>query len=168
MMYQINDIVVYRRDVCRVVDTEESAATGEMCYVLEPYNAVSGGRRMLVPVANRGGHLRSLSTSEEIYDLIDRVPSLEMLENKPANMKSQYVALLKTDSLEDLIRIIKTSYYRNKERSDNRKKLATIDGEYQQKAEKYLFSEFAVALGKSYEECKEEFVHLVRNVESAS
>lgn len=167
-MYKLNDIVVYRRDVCRIVDTAKSDMTGELCYVLEPYEAAGGGRRMQVPVANRGGHLRSLSTSEEIYDLIDKVPTLEMLENKPANMKSQYVALLKTDSLEDLIRIIKTSYYRNKERRDNHKKLASIDGEYLQKAEKYLFSEFSVALGKSYDECKEEFVHLVRNVENAS
>ncbi len=163
-MYQINDVVVYRRDVCRIVDTEKSEMTGEDCFVLEPYEARNGLRRMQVPVTNRGGHLRRLSTKEEIRELIERIPSLEMLENKPANMKSQYVALLKSDELDDLIRIIKTSYYRNKERMDNHKKLASIDGEYLQKAEKYLFSEFAVALGKSYDECKEDFITEIRKL----
>ena len=163
-MYEINDVVVYRRDVCRIVNTETSEMTGEKCYVLEPYEACSGLRRMQVPVSNRGGHLRSLSTEKEIRDLMARIPTLEMLENKPANMKSQYVALLKTDELDDLIRIIKTSYYRNKERLDNHKKLASIDGEYLQKAEKYLFSEFAVALGKTYEECREDFITEIRKL----
>ena len=166
-MFQIDEIVVYRRDVCRIVDTTTSDMTGEQCYVLEPYNMVGGGRRMQVPVSNRGGPLRKLSTSDEIYSLIRSVPDVEMLENKPANMKSQYVALLKSDSLEDLVRIIKTSYYRNKERRDNHKKLASIDGEYMQKAERYLFNEFAVALGKSYDECKEEFAKVIRKLEEA-
>ena len=52
-MFQINDIVVYRRDVCRIVDTTTSEMTGEQCYVLEPYNMVGGGRTMQVPVSDR-------------------------------------------------------------------------------------------------------------------
>ena len=36
-----------------------------------------------------------------------------------------------------------------------------------QKAERYLFNEFAVALGKSYDECKEEFVKEIRKLEEA-
>ncbi len=163
-MFQVNDVVIYRRDVCKIVDTVKSEMTGEDCYVLEPYAATSGARRMQVPVSNRGGHLRNLSTEEEIRDLIHRMPSMEMLENKPANMKSQYVALLKSNSPEDLIKIIKTSYFRNKERQDNHKKLASIDGEYLRKAEKYLFSEFSVALGKSYEECREDFIREIRKL----
>ena len=30
-MYKINDVVVYKRDVCRVVGREKSGFTGEKC-----------------------------------------------------------------------------------------------------------------------------------------
>ena len=52
---------------------------------------------------------------------------------------------------------MKTSYGRNKVRLDQNKKSASVDEEYLQKAEKYLFEEMAVALGKSVEEAKKYF-----------
>ena len=156
-MYQVNDVVVYRRNVCRVVGKVKSDMTGEQCYILEPYESQDGSVRMQVPIANKGGHLRSVISREGIDALIKSVPSLNTLEDKPANMKSQYIALLKGDSIEDLVRIIKTSYKRNKARIDNHKKLAAIDGEYLAKAERYLFNELAVAMNMSYEDSKEYF-----------
>ena len=156
-MYKIDDIVVYRRDVCRVADIKVSERTGEECYVLVPYGSTDNSVTMQVPVSNKAGHLRSLVTREEIDDLIVSAPGIETLESKPANMKSQYAALMKGDSLEDLICIIKTSFLRNDERQKNHKKLASIDNEYLEKAEKLLYTELSVALGMSYEECKEFF-----------
>ncbi|MBP3891155.1 MAG: hypothetical protein J6D29_03195 [Solobacterium sp.] len=157
-MYKKNDLVVYRRDVCKVVDKVKSDMTGEQCYILQPYNQMDGSVRMQVPVSNKGGHLRDVLTREEVSNLIKNVPNIELLEDKPANMKSQYVALLKEDKLEDLIRIIKTSYQRKKVRADSHKKLAAIDGEYLEKAERYLFTELAVAMEMNYEECKDYFI----------
>lgn len=157
-MYKKNDIVVYRRDVCRVTGKEKHDLTGEQCYVLAPYDTNDGSIRMLVPVSNKAGHLRDLITTDEIKKLIKRFPDVEPLEDKPANMKSQYVTMLKGSSIEDLIRIMKTSYMRNKIRLDNHKKLAAIDGEYLDKAEGYLFKELSVTLGKSVEETKDYFM----------
>ena len=156
-MYKIDDVVVYRRNVCRVVGQCKSDFTGEECYILEPYSASDGSTRMQVPVANKGGHLRNVITQEEIDHLISRFSTIECLENKPANMKSQYASLLKGDAPEDLVRIIKTSYLRNKERMESHKKLASIDGEYLLKAERYLFEEFAVAMHTSFEKAKSYF-----------
>ena len=156
-MYKIDDVVVYRRNVCRVVGQCTSDLTGEDCYILEPYSLQDGSTRMKVPVANKGGHLRDLITREEIDRLIGRFHTIECLENKPANMKSQYSALLKGDEPEELMRIIKTSYLRNKERLESHKKLASIDGEYMRKAEQYLFEEFAVALETTFDQAKDYF-----------
>ena len=161
-MYKKNDVVVYRRDVCRVSGKEKSDMTGEQCYVLEPYDKNEANMKMLVPVSNKAGHLRDLITPEEIKALIKNYDDVEPLEDKPANMKSQYVAMLKGDSIEDLIRIIKTSYMRNKARMDSHKKLAAIDGEYLEKAETYLFKELGVSLGKSLEQAKEYFIKEVQ------
>ena len=41
-MYKINDVVVYKRDVCRVVGREKSGFTGEKCYILVPYHTING------------------------------------------------------------------------------------------------------------------------------
>jgi CarD family transcriptional regulator len=156
-MYKINDVVVFRRDVCKIVAKHKSDFTGEQCYILVPYYNQDGSVRMQVPVANKGGHLRDLITKQQIEDLIQNTPDIETLENKPANMKSQYAALLKTDELSDLVRIIKTSYGRNKTRLEQHKKLASIDDEYLQKAEKYLYDEISVALNMSFDESKQFF-----------
>lgn len=163
-MYKINDVVVYRRDVCRVVGKEKSGFTGEKCYVLVPFHDTDGSTRMQVPVSNKAGHLRDLISKEDVYELIQESPTIEMLENKPANMKSQYANLLKTDSIRDLISIIKTSYERNRVRAEQHKKAAAVDEEYLQKAEKYLFDEIAVVMNMSYEEAKDFFIEEMAKV----
>ena len=139
-MYKINDVVVYKRDVCRVVGREKSGFTGEKCYILVPYHNTDGSTRMQVPVSNKAGHLRDLITKEQLLELIKETPELELLTNKPANMKSQYANLLKTNEITDLIRIIKTSYERNRIRMEQHKKAASVDDEYLQKAEGYLYN----------------------------
>ncbi|MBQ7994433.1 MAG: hypothetical protein IJ252_15555 [Solobacterium sp.] len=156
-MYKVNDIVVYRRDVCKIVGKHRSDFTGEMCYDLVPYLKQDGSVKMQVPVSNKAGNLRDLITEDEIRELIISAPDIQTLENKPANMKSQYAALLKGNNIQDLICIIKTSYGRNKARMEQHKKLASIDDEYLQKAENYLYQEISVALGKTYEEAKAYF-----------
>ena len=50
---------------------------------------------------------------------------------------------LKKMRYEDLIKIIKTTYLRNKERIDNNKKIGGTDDEYFKQAEKYLYNEFS-------------------------
>lgn len=155
--YKKGDIVVFRRDVCKVVNIAKSDFTGEKCYVMVPYLKQDGSVKMQVPVSNKAGHLRDLSTKEEILGLIKMVNDVETIESKPANMKSQYAALLKTDDIKDLICIMKTTYIRNRERMLNNKKPASVDHEYFEKAEYYLFNEIAVVLDMSYDEAKAYF-----------
>ena len=76
---------------------------------------------------------------------------------KPANMTSQYASLLKGNDISELVRIIQTSYGRNQERLEQHKKLASIDDEYLQIAEKYLYEELSVVLDLSIEDTKEYF-----------
>lgn len=165
LVYKVNDVVVYRRDVCRITGKKKSDFNGEMCYVLVPYNSTDNSVTMQVPVSNKAGHLRDLVSKDQIDELIQNAPGIETLESKPANMKSQYATLMKGDSLEDLICIIKTSYLRNDERMKNHKKLASIDAEYLDKAEKLLYSELSVALDMTYDESKEFFEKEVALVE---
>lgn len=163
-MFKVNDIVIYRRMVCRIVGKHRSDFTREMCYILVPYNSDEGSTRMQVPVSNKAGHLRALISRDEIEELIEATARIDTLENKPANMKSQYANLLKTDDIHDLIAIIKTSYSRNQARIENHKKTASVDDEYLKIAENYLFNELAVALDMSYDAAREYFNMRVEQV----
>lgn len=156
-MFHVNDIVVYRRNVCQIIGTTTSATSCELCYVMKLYHTASSEVLMQVPISNKCGHLRRLSTKEEVETLLKKIPQLELLESKPANMKSQYVALLKGNDIEDLAKIIKTSYYRNQRRIDAHKKLASIDDEFFHKAENYLVNECSLVLGITYDECQKIF-----------
>ena len=64
------------------------------------------------------------------------------------------INILKTNKHEDLIKIIKTTYLRNKERLDAGKKIGDKDQTYFELAEKYLYNELSYALKISYEDCK--------------
>lgn len=55
---------------------------------------------------------------------------------------------------EDLVKIIKTSYLRNKERIDSNKKITDKDNYYFNQAEQYLYNEFSQVLNLSYENTK--------------
>lgn len=167
-MYKTGDVVVFRRKVCRVIGKEKSDFTGEQCYVLAPYDAKEDHMvRMLVPVSNKAGNLRDVATKQEIDDLCSRAEDLELLMSKPANMKSQYSAIMKGNSLDELVSVIKTTFLRNRERAVNHKKLANIDEEYLAKAEDLLYSEMSVALGIPYEECGEYFRRKVAESQNA-
>jgi RNA polymerase-interacting CarD/CdnL/TRCF family regulator len=158
-MYKVDDVVVFRRDVCRVVGKEISDMTGEECYILEPYHKVEGSVVMKVPVSNKAGNLRDVMTKKDVDNLIQRFSTIDALLDKPANMKSQYVSLLKGNNVDDLLKIMKTSFMRNQARLENKKKAASVDGEYLMKAEKYLFNEMSVALDMSFEDTKKYFMN---------
>ena len=64
---------------------------------------------------------------------------------------------------EDLIKIIKTTYLRNEDRINNKKKISEIDNEYFNKAESYLYNEFSVVLNLSFSETKE---YVIKSVSS--
>lgn len=62
---------------------------------------------------------------------------------------------MQTGTHEDLIKIIKTTYFRNKERIDNNKKTTDKDNYYFNQAELYLYNEFSVVLNLTYEETRQ-------------
>lgn len=164
-MYQVNDLVIYRRNVCKVIEKKLSDVTGEMCYVLEPYEERSADISIQVPVSNRGGHLRSLVTKDEVHELCKRAKDVEPIRSKPANIKSKYQAKMNTDNLDDLVCIIKTTSARNRERMKKNKKLAEVDCNFLKEAENLLYSELALALDCSKAQSKEFFVKQVKRYE---
>lgn len=156
-MYKIDDFVVYKRDVCRVVDIKENYIKGKDYYSLIP--VYDSTLRIDVPVGSN--LLRDVISKEDVQRVIDDIPSISIINTDGKLIENIYNDLLRSGDYADLIRIIKTAYLRNDDRIKNKKKISEKDMNYFNLAEKYLYSEFSVALGMGYDETKEYVIKCV-------
>lgn len=163
-MFEVGNFVMYKKDVCKIVSIETNKYTNLDCYVLSPITDKS--LKINAPLDNKNGYLRNLLTKEEIDNLIKSIPLIQSLKIDSKNLENEYRTLLHSGKHEDLIKIIKTTYLRNKERQENKRTIGEKDKEYFNKAEKYLYSEIAVVLDKSFEEAKEYVISIVKELEN--
>lgn len=152
-MFKKGDYVVYKRDVVEIVDTKINGLNQQEYYVLVPVNDKS--LKIDVPIDNRLGHIRSLITKDEIKNLIKKIPEISLIATNNKLIENDYKMLMSDASHESLIKIIKTTYLRNKERLDNNKKVGDKDNHYFNLAEKYLYTEIAYSLDVSYDKARE-------------
>lgn len=149
-MYKINDYLRYGKDVCKVKEIEEKKFNDQDYYLLVPVKDKS--LKIEIPV--NSNKIQDLISKEELEKLIKKIPDITPIEIDDKFLESEYKKLLSTGSYEDIIKVIKTTYLRNKERLDNNKKVAEKDQNYFELAEDYLYNEFSIVLDKSYDDTK--------------
>ncbi|MFQ8643084.1 MAG: CarD family transcriptional regulator [Oscillospiraceae bacterium] len=162
-MFKVNDYIVYKNDVCRIKNIKENQYQGNDCYVLE--SMLDNSLTIDVPVDNRYGNIRSLISEKEIKELIEQIPLIPLIDCHEKQLENQYRQLLNSGDLADLIKIIKTTYLRNKERIDNNKKIGDKDNQYLEKAEKILYNEFSIVLNMTFDDTKNYVVKEVIRLE---
>lgn len=150
-MYKINDYVIYKREVCKVKDLKK--INNQDYYTLE--NKEDSSLIVSVPVSQEHLLLRPLATFEEITSTLDNINNISPLDINERNLEEQYKVLLQGRTIEDLIKIIKTTYIRNEIRKINHKHLSDKDTSCQELAEQFLFNEIAYAMQISYDAAKE-------------
>lgn len=158
-MFKVGDYVVYKKDVCKIDTIKENHINNVDYYVL--VSVYDESLKTLVPVDNKNGYIRSLLSKIEVEKIIEKIPLIPIIDCNTKNIENEYKALLLSNEHEDLIRIIKTTYLRNKERIDSNRKVGDKDKLYFDKAERYLYTEFALVLGKSVEEVKQYIIDKV-------
>ena len=149
-MYNVGDYVVYKRDVCVVKEINKKYYKDMDYYKLEPIN--DNSLKLDVPVNNK--YIRNIISREELDNIIDNIPNIDVIKCSDKYIENDYKSLMHSGRHEDLIKIIKTTYLRNKERIDNKKKVTDKDIMYFKKAEEYLYTEVSIVLGVNYEEAK--------------
>ena len=149
-MYNVGDYIVYKRDVCVVKEINKKYYKDMDYYKLEPIN--DNSLKLDVPVNNK--YIRNIISREELDNIIDNIPNIDVIKCSDKYIENDYKSLMHSGRHEDLIKIIKTTYLRNKERTDNKKKVTDKDIMYFKKAEEYLYTEVSIVLGVSYEEAK--------------
>ena len=149
-MYKINDYVVYKRDVCKVNDITTSKYSGEEVYVLVPID--DNSLKIEVPINNY--NVRSVIDRKTLDFIIEEMPSIDIIDLPDKQLETEYKRLFATDKIEDLVKIIKTSYLNTQERTNKRRRARDKDIIFFNKAENCLYNVFSVVLNKSFDETK--------------
>jgi len=159
-MFNIGDYVVHKKTICKIIEIKENYFKGSDYYILKSLK--DDTLKISVPVDSN--ILRRPLSKEEVEEMIDNIPNIEPIVSNDRFIENEYRELLNNNNHEDLIRIIKTTYLRNKERLDNNKKISSKDNEFFELAENYLYNEFAIALGLSFDETKEYVINRVASI----
>ena len=150
-MFKVNDYCLYNYNVCKVKEIVD--INGQDYYVLVP--VIDESLTVKAPITQENVNIRPLLSKKEVDNLIKRLPIIELITLRDQELVPEYKRLLNSHNREDLVKIIKTTYIRNKKRKDNGKKIGERDDIYFNLAEKSLYSELSVVLNKSFDEVKE-------------
>ena len=150
-MYKTNDLLIYKKDVCKVKEIKEKYLRDTDYYVLSPITDES--LTIQVPIDSKA--IRNIINKEEVNLIINKIPKIDIIKSDAKILENEYKALMQNGTHEDLIKIIKTTYLRNEERLANNKKTADKDNRYFEEAESYLYHEFSISLNLPYDSVKQ-------------
>ena len=160
-MFKINDYVVYKRDVCIIKDISINKFSKKECYILIPIDDSS--LKITVPVELGDSEIRSIISNKEVHNIISNISNIDVINVvNDKTIENEYKKHLDEFSHENLIKIIKTTYLRNKLRIDSKKKISEKDDMYFKMAEKLLYTEFSIVLNLSYDETKKYVISKVK------
>lgn len=167
-MFQVDDYIVYGGNgVCRILDIGIPGINGtdkkRQYYTLQPI--YQNGSTVYAPVDNDKVVVRKLISKEEANELINNIPSIEILLFEDDKMlEEKYKEVMRKYDCKEWIKIIKTSYLRKKKRLAEGKKVEVMDEKYLKKAEEYLFGELAIPLNISKEQVEDFIVKQVKHM----
>ncbi len=151
-MYNSGDVVVYGRDVYRIKDVKDNYLFDKTYYIMNPIDDDS--LVTSVPV-DTTSYLRDVITKEETEDLIAKIPSIEIVQASDRDIEYEYKQLLRENTLEALIKIIKTTYMRNMMRQNQNKRISEKDEQYFNQAERRLYNELSISLHLTFDDTKQ-------------
>src|SRR5574344_735574 len=159
MRFKISDYVLYNYNVCKIKGVVKIHDNDY--YVLSPVEDDS--LTIKVPVSNEHNLLKKVMSKSEALTLIKIIPSIEVIDIQDHSLEQEYKRLMISGDRKDLVKIIKTTYMRNKYRKDNGKKLGEKDSNYFELAEKALYDEIAVSLNKTFDDAKKFVIDTINN-----
>lgn len=157
-MYKIGDYIVYQKYVYKIVNIKEKYLTDIDYFFLE--NVIDKSLKVKIPITSKA--IRNIMSKEEIDKIISNIKQIDILDINEKNIELEYKQLLNSGKPEDLIKIIKTTYLRNKQRLDSKRKISDKDKNYFEQAEKLLYTEFSVVLNMNFDDTKN---YIIQEVE---
>ena len=75
-MHKIGDFIVYKRDVCKVIDYLENYYNNTDYYRLIPVN--DNSLKVDIPVNNK--YIRNILSKSEVNNIINNIPNIKTIE----------------------------------------------------------------------------------------
>lgn len=160
-MFKVGDYVVYNNSVCKIIEIRKKRYNNLDYYFMRSID--DNSLNIEIPINNK--LIRKVITKEQALELINKIPSINTLEDSGKMMENSYKLLMKGNQMEDLIKIIKTTYLRNNYRIKNGKRVSEKDSIYFNMAEKRLYNELSISLNLSFNETKEYIINKLNNVD---
>lgn len=150
-MFEVGEYIVYgSKGVCLVEDITHVDIPGadkdRLYYVLGQMENDTG--KIYVPTDNDKVKMRKVISKKAAADLIQEMPQIEQLWiEDDKRREARYKEAMRTCDYHDWVSIIKTLYFRKKERTAQGKKITALDEKYLKAAENELYSELSLTLG---------------------
>lgn len=155
-MFNVGDFVVYGRNICEIKDIAIytfGTSTATEFYVLNPIDDCK--TKINVPIEQKNSPMRGIIIKSEAEKLINDIPNIDVITaDNDKIIENKYKELFNSSDPRDWITIIKTTYMRNQDRITAGKKIGEKDDHYFKSAEKLLYGELSISLGKTYDETK--------------
>lgn len=158
-MHKIGDFVVYRKEVCIIKEIRKNHISNKDYYIMNP--VYDSTLKIDVPTDNKSGYIRDVISKKDALKLIEKIESIDIIECNDKDIEREYKKLLEKNSLENLIKIIKTTYLRNEKRINNKKRISEKDESYFKRAEKQLYEELSISLNMTPIQVKEYIINYI-------
>lgn len=148
-MYQVNDNVMYSTTgVCRITEIRKQKIMGDIemdYYVLLPIYAKNS--TIMAPVDKADQLMRKITSKDHIDKTLSQIPSYEVKWVEDDRQRAEHFRQqLKTGSLEEWTKLIKTLLTQQQLRQEQGKKLRQSDENVLRNAQRLINEEFATSL----------------------
>ena len=156
-MYQIGELVQYETSgVCKVEEIVQSVPglqQDTQCYLLIPVG--KGDGKIYTPVDNDKVKMRRILSSEEVKELMDKVPQIEgpVIQNEKQR-ESIYREELQSVDCYRWVGLLKTLYARKSARLAAGKRTTATDDRYLKNVEERLKEELNLVIGQEATICE--------------
>ena len=121
-MFKLNDYLVYQKNIYQIIGIKYKYLNNQDYYILN--SVIDPSLTIKLPCNNNS--IRHIVNKDEVKEIIKKIPKIDIIKLDDKLLEIEYKKLL-NGSLEDLIKIIKTTYLKNKERLDAKKKISDKD-----------------------------------------
>ncbi len=171
-MFEVGEYIVFATNgVCKVEAVGKLDMNGvseeKLYYTLTPVYAAE--TKVFTPVDNDRVLMRPVLSKEEAWALINDINNIEAISVADDKSREEiFKEAIKKCDCRELVKIIKTLYYKKQTRLSEGKKMASCDDRYFKMAEGNLYEELALALEIDKSEVESVIAQRVEALNSAA
>ena len=92
-MYKVGDLLVYKKDVCEIIEIKEKYLRDMDYYILAPI--IDKSLKLQIPTSSSA--IRDLLTKEEVERLIKQIPTIETIKIESKNIENELTIVVFMD-----------------------------------------------------------------------